>query len=180
VIALSWFALRHLVRASDSRLREPSAPGAGVVVALALSFSVLALWAVNAYSALVLVPALHLWLLGVLFDPPPPRRARIVMVLGGLLAPGLLVAYDLLTLSLDPLSGVWYSFLLVTGGHVSVASALVACVLAAVLCSVVAIAKARPQTPPPGLRPVTPSVRGPASYAGPGSLGGTSSALPRR
>lgn len=180
VVALSWFALRRLVRASDPRLREPSAPGAGVVVALALSFSVLALWAVNAYCALVLVPALHLWLLGVLFDPPPPRRARIVMVLGGLLAPGLLVAYDLLTLSLDPLSGAWYSFLLVTGGHVSVASALVACVLAAVLCSVVAIAKARPQTPPPGLRPVTPSVRGPASYAGPGSLGGTSSALPRR
>lgn len=180
VVALTWFTLRRLVRASDPELREPSAPGAAVVVALALSFSVLALWAVNPYLALVLVPALHLWLLGTLFDPPPPRRARFVMILGGLLAPGLLVFYDLITLGLNPLGGAWYAYLLVTGGHVSLVSALVACVLAAALCCVVAIARARPQTPPTGLRAVTPSVRGPASYAGPGSLGGTSSALPPR
>jgi len=181
VVALSWFALRHLVRKADPRLRELStAPGAAVVVALALSGSVLVLWAVNAYSALVLVPALHLWLLGILFDPPPPRRARMIMVLGGLLAPALLVFYDLVILSLDPVSGAWYALLLVTGGHVSVASAIVACVLAAVLCYTVAITRARPALPPSGLRSDTPSVRGPASYAGPGSLGGTSSALPPR
>lgn len=180
VTIATWFAQRHLLRRSEPQVREPSAPGAAVVVALALALSVLALWVVNAYSAFVLVPALHLWLLGTLFDPPPPRRARIVMVLGGLLLPALLVVYHLLTLSLDPLNGAWYLLLLVTGGHVSTPSALVGCVLAAVLCTVVAIARARPQAPPPGLRPVPPSVRGPASYAGPGSLGGTSSAMPRR
>jgi len=180
VIALSWFALRHLVLASDPRLREPGSPGAAVVVALALSFSLLALWAINPYSALIMVPALHLWLLGTLFDPPPPRRARVAMVLGGLLLPGLLVFYHCLVLSVDPLSGAWYVLLLVTGGHLSVASSLVGCVLGAVLFSVLAIARARPQEPPPSLRAVPPSVRGPAGYAGPGSLGGTSSALPRR
>ncbi len=90
------------------------------------------------------------------------------------------MVYELLTLSMDPVSGAWYLFLLVTGGHVSVPSALVGCVLAGVLSSVVAIARAPREAPPQGPRPELPSVRGPASYAGPGSLGGTSSALPRR
>ena len=180
VIVLAWLALRYLVARADARLEDPAAPGAAVVTALALSFSVLALWAVNPFSALILVPALHLWLLGTLFDPPPPRRGRIAMVLGGLVVPAALVVYQLLSLSMDPVSGAWYLFLLVTGGHVSVPSALVGCVLAGVLSSVVAIARAPREAPPQGPRPELPSVRGPASYAGPGSLGGTSSALPRR
>ncbi len=76
------------------------------------------------------------------------------------------------------MSGAWYLFLLVTGGHVSVATALLSCVLAASLGSVIAIARA----PHPEVEKKTidgPSVRGPGSYAGPGSLGGTSSALRR-
>jgi len=180
VAALSWLLLSHFVRTADPRLRDPSAPGAAVVVALALSLAALALWAINPYSALILAPALHLWLLGTLFDPPPPRRARVAMVLGGLLLPALVAAYYLELLSLDPLSGSWYLLLLVLWGHVSTASALVGCVMAGVLVSVAAIARAQPPPPPPGVRPVTPSVRGPAGYAGPGSLGGTDSALPRR
>jgi len=149
-----------------------------VAVALVLSGATLAMWAVNPYSALILAPALHLWILATLVDPPPARRTRLLMVAGGLLLPALLVAYELITLHLDPLSGSWYLFLLVTGGHVGVVSALLGCVLAAVLGSVVAIASAgHPQAE--GSSGDPPSVRGPGSYAGPGSLGGTSSALRR-
>ena len=144
-VALAWLALRHLaVRRAGAAREDASAPGAAVAVALVLSLSLLALWVVNPYAALVLTPGLHLWLLGTMVDPPPPRRARAAMVIGGLLTPGLLVVYYLATLSLDPLSGAWYLFLLLTGGHVSLASALIGCALAGALGSVIAIARSRP------------------------------------
>ena len=98
------------------------------------------------------------------------RRLKVLL-------PGLLAAYDLIILKLDPLGWAWYLFLLVTGGHVSVAAAMLGCVLAAALGSVIAIAAAR--HPEVEGKIEGPSVRGPSTYAGPGSLGGTSSALRR-
>jgi len=179
VVALSWWGLRRVAGRTDPALADSSAPGAAVACALVLSLVLVALWVVNPFSALILTPAVHLWLLSALIDPPPPLRARVAAVLGGLLLPVLLAVYDLATLDLDPLGGAWYLFLLVTGGHVSVASALAGCVLAGVLSSLVSILAGR-RRPPPLTTPAQPSVRGPASYAGPGSLGGTKSALPRR
>ncbi len=177
VVALGWVGLRSLAAGADPALEDRANPAAGVAVALVLTLATLAMWAVNPYSALILAPGLHLWILATLADPPPSRRARLLMVAAGLLLPVLLIAYHLITLHLDPLSGAWYLFLLVTGGHVSVTSALLGCVLAAVLGSVVAIARAaHPEVEGP---PEVPSLRGPGSYAGPGSLGGTSSALRR-
>ena len=78
--------------AGRPRSGRPSAPGA-VAVALALSLAVLVLWIANPFAALLMVPALHLWMLATLVDPPPPRRARIAMVAAGLLAPALVVVY---------------------------------------------------------------------------------------
>ena len=92
-----------------------------------------------------------------------------------LLLPLLLAVYVLISLSLDPISGAWYLFLLVTGGHIGMAMTLLWAALAGVLGSVIAIVRAGG---PGRADPVdSPSVRGPASYAGPGSLGGTESAL---
>jgi hypothetical protein len=54
---------------------------------------------------------------------------------------------------------------------------MLGCVLAAALGSVIAIAAAR--HPEVEGTVEGPSVRGPRTYAGPGSLGGTSSALRR-
>lgn len=179
VVALSWWGLRRLAVRAHPALSDVSAPGAAVAGALVLSLAVLALWMVNPFSALVMAPALHLWLLGALVDPPPTLRPSLALVLGGLLLPGLLVVYDLATLGLDPLAGVWYVLLLVVGGHVSLPGALVGCVTAGVLGSLISIVRARRRAQPRAA-PERPSVRGPASYAGPGSLGGTKSALPRR
>lgn len=176
-IALAWIALRRLAVRADRTLSDPTNPGAAVAVALVLSGATLAAWAVNPYSALLLAPALHLWILATLVSPPPSRRTRAIMVALGLLLPALVAAYGLISLQLDPLSGAWYLFLLVCGGHVSVTSALLGCVLAAALGSVIAIAGAR--HPEVEGRLGGPPVRGPGSYAGPGSLGGTSSALRR-
>ena len=177
VVALAWFGLRRLAARADPELRDLASPAAAVAVALVLSLTALAMWLVNPYSALILVPGVHLWMLATLTDPPPRRRARLLMVAAGLLLPALLVLYDLIVLGIDPLSGLWYMLLLVTGGHVSLVSALLACVMTAAFGSVWAIAMAEhPEAEAPAEKP---SVRGPGSYAGPGSLGGTPSALRR-
>ena len=138
----------------------------------------LVLWLVNPFSALVMIPALHLWLLATLVDPAPGRRARMALVAGGLVLPLLLVVYQLLVLGLNPVAGAWYLMLLVTGGHISLVSSLLGCVFAGVLTGVVAVARSEPPEAPRPPREV-PKVRGPATYAGPGSLGGTDSALRR-
>lgn len=177
-IGLAWVGLRRLAAAADPDLRTPSAPGAAVVLGLALSLATLVLWLVNPFSALIMVPALHLWMLAVLVDPAPGRRGRLALVAGGLVLPLVLAIYELSILSLDPLSGAWYLMLLVTGGHVGVLGALLGCVYAASLGSVIAIALSTPPEPKRPPREV-PKVRGPATYAGPGSLGGTDSALRR-
>ena len=164
--------------ALDPDLRATAAPGAAVVLCLAMTLGTVVLWLVNPFSALVMVPALHLWMLATLVDPPPGRRARLLMVAGGLVLPVLLAIYQLLVLGLNPLAGAWYLLLLVTGGHIGLVSSLLGCLFAGVLGGVVAVALSEPLEAPRPPREV-PKVRGPASYAGPGSLGGTDSALRR-
>ena len=178
VVAGSWIALRRAVVAADPDLAAPAAPGAAVVLSLTMAVGVLVLWLVNPFSALVMIPALHLWMLATLVDPAPGRRTRLALVAGGLVLPLLLVAYQLLVLGLNPVAGAWYLMLLVTGGHIGLVSSLLGCVFAGVLTGVVAVARS---DPPEAARPPreVPKVRGPATYAGPGSLGGTDSALRR-
>lgn len=177
-VGLAWIGLRALVRRARPGVADTTAPGAGVALSAVLSLSVLAVWALNPYAALILTPALHLWLLAALVELPLGRRWRVALVLAGLIAPALVALYDLVALSVGPLDGTWYLLLLVAGGHVGLAQALLGCVLAGLLGSVLSIAlSSRP--PAAAQEGGRPSVRGPASYAGPGSLGGTSSGLRR-
>jgi len=178
VVAGGWIALRRAAVAADPDLAAPAAPGAAVVLSLAMAVGVVVLWLVNPFSALVMIPALHLWMLATLVDPPPGRRTRLALVAGGLVLPLLLVAYQLLVLGLNPVAGAWYLMLLVTGGHIGLVSSLLGCVFAGILTGVVAVARSDPPEAPRPPREV-PKVRGPATYAGPGSLGGTDSALRR-
>ncbi len=178
VAALGWVGLRRVALAVEPDLGDAAAPGAAVVVALTLVAAALVLWLVNPFSALIMVPALHLWMLAVLIEPAPSRRARLGLIAGGLLLPLLLVIYDLAILSVNPIGGAWYLLLLVAGGHVSLVSAVLGCVFVATFGSIVAIALSKQPEPPPPAR-ILPTVRGPAGYAGPGSLGGTESGFRR-
>jgi hypothetical protein len=175
--ALAWVGLRHLTARRDRELADPAAPGAGVAVALMLSGAGVALWLVDPFAALLAVPAVHLWLLAVLVDPPPAPRVRVALIAGGLVLPGLLALYQLLALDANPVAGAWYLLLLLVGGQVGLPGAAVGAVFLATLASVVAISRrsAGVGAPPPP----PPSTRGPLGYAGPGSLGGTDSALRR-
>jgi hypothetical protein len=174
-MALAWIAARGI---GDGRERgDPSAPGAACTTALVLAMATVLLWLLNPFAALLLVPGLHLWTLAMLPGPAVGRRARVLLVGAGLLVPAGVAIYYLIQLSLDPLAGFWYLFLLVTGHQVGLFPSLLGCVLLGVLAGMAAIvAASREVPPPPDMRP---KLRGTPTYAGPGSLGGTDSALGR-
>ena len=177
-VALSWILLRPLV-ARGVRVGSPPAAGAGVATALVLSLAGLLAWLLNPYAALVLVPALHAWTLLLLAPRDPPRRwGRALALALGLAAPVLVVLVQASNLGLGPLEGLWYGFLLVTGHQVGLASSLLAALLLGALSGVVAVAAARgPRESERDRDQDLPRILGPGGYAGPGSLGGTESAL---
>jgi hypothetical protein len=178
-MALALFLGRWLASRPEPDLREPVEPGAGVALALAIAAGALLLWLVNPFAALLAVPAAHLWMLTVVTRPLPPRRARVVLIAVGL-APGVLVAvYYMFALSLDPLHGAWYLLMLVTGHSVGVVLSLIGCLMLAAACGTAEIAWRLPDEEKADQGPKGPAVYGPGSYAGPGSLGGTQSALRR-
>jgi hypothetical protein len=135
----------------------------------------IAIWVSNPFAALLLVPALHLWLWVVTPDVRLPLPATVALVLVGLAPVALLATYFALTFGVGPLGLTWDGVLLLAGGGLSVLGAIEWSLLAGCALSVVAIAWRAQAKPAPA--PVT--VRGPVSYAGPGSLGGTESALRR-
>jgi hypothetical protein len=179
-VALVFWLLRRAVVSADAELADPSRPGAATATSLVVAGALLVLWLVNPYAALVMVPAAHLWMLATLVDPKPPRRARIVLIAGGLLPPLLVAVYYLFALDIDPLSGAWYLLLLVTGHSLGLITSLIGCVLLGAFASVASISRAT-RDEAPAERPGAPRkpVYGAGSHAGPGSLGGTESALRR-
>ena len=179
VVVLLMWAGRFLIARSRPVLADRSAPGAAVAASLTMCATVLVLWFLNPYASLVLIPAAHLWLLATLSKPLPPRRGRLVLVWLGVLPPAIVALYWMLALSVDPLSAAWYLVLLVTGGSVGALTALLGCVWLAMLVVVAGIARAGADEPEGPLED-RPRVYGPGAYAGPGSLGGTESALDPR
>jgi hypothetical protein len=136
-----------------------------------------AIWLSNPFAAFLLVPALHLWLWAVSPDLRVPLPARLLLVAVGIAPAVLVVGYYANELGYSPLAVIWEMVLLLAGHGVSIVAAVewsvvLGCLLSAAALSVLAARGSR--TVP---TPVT--VRGPATYAGPGSLGGTKSALRR-
>ena len=80
------------------------------------------------------------------------------------------------TLDLGPASAWWVSLQLVGGGHLGVGAIVVWCLLLGCVASFVLLVLTR--RPAVRTEPDV-TVRGPSTYAGPGSLGGTESALRR-
>lgn len=144
-------------------------------IGLALFAAGVGVWLSNPFLALVLVPTVHLWLLAALLRGRPGAVAGAVAA--GLVLP--LVALLSLAAQLDVgLSTPWELVLMFTGRHFGPLAVVPLCLLGGCLLAVLTVAASRPGRPV-----VTRSggrVRGPLSYAGPGSLGGTESALPRR
>ena len=191
VLALAWLAWPVALR----RLALPTRP-AGDTDALALILVLGALavlvWALDPFTALLLVPALHLWL--VLAAPERlTRRAThaapwsLLLVVLGAAPLALLIAFYAQRLGLG-LGGVARTALLLfAGGRIGIAGAVLWSLAGGCLAAALLLALAPPREQPPsslgpddgGVEYEPAPIRGPVSYAGPGSLGGTESALRR-
>jgi hypothetical protein len=160
---------------------DPSAGGAAAGTGVLLSLLALGVWLFNPYAASVLLPAAHVWLLAA----APESRLRgagpaAAAFAAGLFLPAVVVVYYLLALDLGPGEAGRLIFDLVGGGEVGFLDALALSLFAGAACATVRVLLSRereePEAPPP---PPAARTRGPATYAGPGSLGGTESALRR-
>jgi hypothetical protein len=159
--------------------RRRPAPGVdGLAVATGVWICALAAvtWAMNPYAAGVLVLATHLWLFAAGGWRGWPALAA---VLAGLVPIVLVAVYYCLALDLNPLELAWGAALAAGSGSGLWSTLLLAGVLAA-LAGVIRVLLARrriARDEAPGGAGI--KTRGPVSYAGPGSLGGTESALRR-
>jgi hypothetical protein len=169
-LALRPLTLRGLGVRGDAAL--PGATAAALTVALAAT---LVLWLRNPFAAGLVVPALHLWLLACAPETRPRRRPAVLLVALGALPPLLVALGYAVAFGLGPLDVLWTGVLALAGGAVPLTAAVAWSAVLGVLASMLLIA-ARPR----GAEAAGPvSVRGPRTYAGPGSLGGTNSALRR-
>jgi hypothetical protein len=187
VAGLAWFGARALARVIGSRpsaeeestngRRGRGAPGVeGLAVATAvwLCGLVALAWVRNPYAAGLLVPAAHLWL----FAATGWRGWRALLALGlGLLVPVLALTHLAFALELNPLQMAWGMALAAMTGAGLGSMLLFAGALAALVGVVRVLLARRRLGPAPGKEQF--ATRGPLSYAGPGSLGGTESALRR-
>jgi hypothetical protein len=182
--AFAWLWRGMLVRRLGSDVRpDPEVAGLALLSVL-LTVAVLA-WIGNPLTALLALPALHLWLL--LADPDRleiGRSARrvvsVALVVLGVAPLLLLVLFYAHQLGLGAGDVAWMGVLALAGGQIGLVGAILwsaafGCVAAAAMVAVDALSA------PVGVptEEVEVTIRGPRSYAGPGSLGGTESALRR-
>src|SRR4051794_16104971 len=173
--ALGWMVLRPMISRLAGARGEPDGPGPAGALLLVLCVVALVVWVRNPYAAALLVAPLHLWLAVVAF-PRLSRGARVALVVAGLIPAALATAAIARQLGYSAGDLAWTLVLLVAGGGIGPLTWLLWSFVAA--CAVAAAAIAlRPPEEQDAETEVT--VRGPLSYAGPGSLGGTESALRR-
>jgi hypothetical protein len=148
-----------------------------VLVLLAVTVGV---WAFNPFAAALLLPALHAWMLVTAPEVRMRRGAALAVVTLTLLPGALVTLYYMVALGIGPLELPWYALTVAVGGQVGLPAAIAWCLLLGCLVSVVSILRSQPALDGgDGGEGERPSIRGPATYAGPGSLGGTKSALRR-
>jgi hypothetical protein len=178
VFVLCWIVVRPLVARLSGVTGAPQAPATAGAMLVALAGIAVVMWIANPYAAALLVPAVHAWLLIIAPGVRLRRGASIALLVIGLLPLLALVLADARSLGMGPVDTAWMAMLLVAGGHIGFGTWLLWSLIGAVAIGVGAIAL-RP--PPPAQRPGAPdvTVRGPVTYAGPGSLGGTESAIRR-
>jgi len=149
-MVLAFLLARWLAARPDPELQQEPDLGAGVALGLTIAAGSLLLWLVNPFAGLLVVPAAHLWMLLALTRPLPGRRVRIVLIAIGLTPAVLVALYYMFALSVDPLSGLWYLLMLVTGHSVGVLTSLIACVMLAAACGTVETALRWPDVRVPG------------------------------
>ena len=178
VLGLGWLAWPWALRRLEWRVR-PDDDATGLAMMTVLLGVGVVVWVLNPYAALLVLGALHLWLALVSPQSRPPRPAALALVALALVPLVLLIAFYARELGVGPGWIAWDAVLLLAGGHIGIAATALwslafGCVAAATLLALT------PTDADDRIDDGTPlRIRGPLSYAGPGSLGGTESALRR-
>jgi hypothetical protein len=179
-LVLAWLLWRALVRRLALGTRpDPDVTGLAVLLVLVPLTAIV--WIANPYEALLLIPALHLWLLLASPELRPRRAGALLLVLAGLAPLALTIAFYVHQLGLGLGGAAWTAVQLVTGGRVGLGGALLWSIALGAAAAAAMLAASEPDREPelPGGEPLEVTIRGPLHYAGPGSLGGTESALRR-
>jgi hypothetical protein len=156
---------------------DAASPGAAAALMLVLCVVTLAIWLQNPFAAALMVVALHAWMWIVGLEPRLRAPWAILLLLAGLV-PGVLAAlYYAKVMGLGPVSGAWNAVLMLAGGDFSVTAALEWSIVLGCVVSLALMIVRVARQPRPAEMPIT--VRGPISYAGPGSIGETKSAIRR-
>jgi hypothetical protein len=143
---------------------------------LLIGFSVLGIWLINPYLALLLTPTAHVWLLAARVAGPP--RAPTLAIAGLLSLIPALLGFAIFAAELDlGLAAPWHLVLIIADGQLNALESLLWCGVLGGLIAVVSAAGAaagiEPRRGPRG------SIRGAGSHAGPGALGSTPPAVRR-
>ena len=178
VAAVGWFGVRPLIVSQLPKGGNPAAGGLAAATGLVVNGLAAVVWLTNPYAAALLLPAAHLWL----FAASPASRLRgpwaALPVALGVALPVLALAHYVSALDLNPLSFAWLVALATANGHISIAAAVIVSLFLACLAGLLVVLRVRHKAASTA-EPERLRTRGPAGYAGPGSLGGTESALRR-
>ncbi len=125
VLAVCWWAWFRFTMTSSPRKVPPSGV-AGVASLFTGCLLALLVWLVNPYASLLLIPALHAWLLAISPRHRPRRRgALLALLLIPALAPlALLLAFYALWLGLGPSQILLEGMVMVGGGYVGLGGVL--------------------------------------------------------
>jgi hypothetical protein len=179
VFAAAWALGRRAIVAWAHAWRPQGlAAAAGFSICATLCIAVV--WLRNPYSAALLVPAAHLWLLSVAPEVRVGRAGALALAALGLVPLALAALGYAIALHAGPIALLWIALLAVAGGHVGPLGILLGSLVLGCGASALVLARHRGGAPPrAAIQPPDVVSRGPLSYAGPGSLGGTESALRR-
>jgi len=202
VLVLAWLGWPSLMRRVGLPIR-PHADAAAIGMLSVLGGLAVVVWVFDPLTALLIVPALNLWLALVSSSPPfgdrPAARRSgrvqiwmLALVVLGVVPLALLVAFYAGQLDLGAEGVAHTALLLLAGGRIGFGGAVLwsvafGCLTAALLVALASIGTGEEGIggPRDGIDEHelivgrVPIGRGPLSYAGPGSLGGTESALRR-
>jgi hypothetical protein len=167
---LAWWLARVLSR----RARAGAPAGLAMAVGVLICGLALVAWVLNPFAAALLLPAAHLWLFAAGGWRGRPALAALV---AGLLAPALVAVYYGVAFGLGPAGLAWGAVLGASAGAGLGTTILLAGLLSCLAGLVRVLVARRGEPREAGAAPIR--TRGPLSYAGPGSLGGTESALRR-
>jgi len=177
VLVTAMFPVRALIVRRTGVRGDPSEAGGAAAVLLVMCAISLAIWFTNPFAAALIVPAMHLWMWIVAPEVRLRAPLAITLLLASLAPIALVILYYAGQFDLGPVGVIWTAVVLIAGGGLGIPALLEWSIVAGCAVSVAVIAARASRVAAPEAAPVT--VRGPVTYAGPGSLGGTESALRR-